>query len=343
MKIERAISSYFDNFFQFILTDKHGVILESNDGLFNIQQHIGKNVEDLFPFLIGYIEETNHLSPRETIELNGVQFSAFAMDGYFDIRFVKINNIGRGNNVFISIQDRTSHYKGRQHHHQLRVNKLLQDDLILQQTKVINQQNEVIKTLIRETHHRIKNNLQVIVSLLNFQKNKADNPIISSVIDQVKNRIHTMAVLHEKLHQSNNLKKVDIKEYLGQLVVELVESNSDKSIEISTDIDHFEMDAHTLVPLSLIINELISNSIKHGFSEQDHGKIELKISHLEEDHFRLIMTDDGSGIPDDLFEKEVDSLGKDLIVLFTEQLKGSIKVIENTKGSSIQIDFRLIE
>lgn len=265
------------------------------------------------------------------------------MDGYFDIRFLKLNNFKAGNAIFISFQDRTSHYKGEQHHHQLRVNKLLQDDLILQQTKVINQQNEVIKTLIRETHHRIKNNLQVIVSLLNFQNNKADNPVISSVIEQIKNRIHTMAVLHEKLHQSNNLKKVDIRDYLNQLVTELVDSNSAKKIELKVDIDSFEMDAKTLVPLSLIINELISNSIKHGFLHKDQGLIELSIHHLKDNLFRLVINDDGIGIPDDLFEKEVDSLGKDLIVLFTEQLKGEIHILENPEGATIRIDFEAIE
>lgn len=342
MKIERAISSYFDNFYQFILTDRYGTILESNDGLFNIQQHIGENVEELFPFLLGYVEETNGLNPKESIELNGVQFSAFALDGYFDIRFVKLSNLKTGGAIFISIQDRTSHYQGRQHQHQLRVNKLLQDDLIIQQTKVINQQNEVIKTLIKETHHRIKNNLQVIVSLLNFQNNKADNPIISAVIEQIKNRIHTMALLHEKLHQSSNLKKVDIQEYLKQLSLELVESNSNKKIDLNVDIDSFEMDSKTLVPLSLIINELISNSIKHGFKDKDSGSIDLSIHQIEGSKFKLLITDNGVGIPEDLFEKEVDSLGKDLIVLFTEQLKGTIKVINNPKGSTIQIEFEAI-
>lgn len=325
------------------MTDERGIVLESNDGLFNIQQHIGENVEDLFPFLIGYIEEANNLKSKESIELNGIQFSAFALDGYFDIRFVKLNNFKSGNAIFISLQDRTAHYKGEQQQHQLRVNKLLQDDLIIQQTKLINQQNEVIKTLIRETHHRIKNNLQVIVSLLNFQNNKADNPIISAVIEQIKNRIHTMAVLHEKLHQSSNLKKVDIQEYLNQLVTELVESNSNKNIGLKVEIDSFEMDAKTLVPLSLIINELISNSIKHGFLDKEKGQIELSIHHLKDNFFRLIIIDDGIGIPNDLFEKEVDSLGKDLIVLFTEQLKGQINVLENKNGATIQIDFEAIE
>lgn len=335
--LDKFILQHINKSRQFILTDDKGVILESNDTFLPLEKYAGKAIEALIPFLAGYIDHIVHSENENRVELNSIEFDIMGLKGKYDLRLIKVEQ-QKKKYVMISLEDRTAFYKRQQSAHQLRVNKILDNDLIREQSEIINKQNEDIKMLVKETHHRIKNNLQVIVSLLNFQSKEVEDPKVEEMFNDVKNRVHSMALLHEKLYRTSNLKNVNVKEYLNMLVGELVDNNSLwKNITYDIDIKKIDLNAKTLVPLGLMINELITNSLKHGFKDKNEGHIVIRLEPTKKpNEFRLLVTDDGVGIPKDIFQKESQSLGTELIQMFAEQLSGEIKILDGP-GTQIEL------
>lgn len=192
------------------------------------------------------------------------------------------------------------------------------NDLILEK-KVVENQNKEKTVLLQEIHHRVKNNLQVIVSLLRLQSHKIRSVSAKEKFQESINRIMTMSLIHQKMYEGDSLSKIDLNDYFNSLINDLIHSNSSgTNISKVIEIEISKVGNKSLIPLALLINELVTNSIKHGFDGVKDGIIDLRISSLGELEFEMIYSDNGTW-KESLQEG---SMGLDLVESFTEQLDG---------------------
>ena len=175
--------------------------------------------------------------------------------------------------------------------------------------------------LLREIHHRVKNNLQVISSLLSLQSRQISDVNVQQAINEGRNRVRSMALIHQNLYQNENLTGVNVHHYLEKLISELLNTYHIKPNDIHLDlnVDNLNLDVDTMIPLGLVINELVSNCLKHAFKEGDNGVISIS---LEETESKLILkvSDNGIGIKEGQFDSSK-SFGNRLIKAFSQKLK----------------------
>ncbi len=213
------------------------------------------------------------------------------------------------------------------------INKKRHNDLL-------NQRNQEKDFLLREIHHRVKNNLQILSSLLNLQADYIQDENALNAIAEGRNRVQSMALIHQQLYSEENMTAVDMKVYLADLCSHLTDSFSDQNteIEIDYDIKVGLFDVETAIPLGLIVNELITNSIKYAFNDRTRGKIMVKLWEVEGTLLCLRVADDGHGITERGSEKEHRSFGTDLIKILSSKLKGTIDV-NTSNGYATDIQF----
>ena len=198
------------------------------------------------------------------------------------------------------------------------------------------------EVLLRELYHRTKNNMQVVSSLIGLKSASINDEHMRTILHEMKNRIQTIALVHQKLYQSQNLSRVDLKEYITDLVNLLISSYASEQdkITLTLNLENINVLIDTAVPCGLIINELISNSFKHAFPEGREGNICVQLKKLEGDTIELIISDNGIGIPDGYDLKKRDTLGMQLFYnIATEQLLGDVNV-ESNQGLSFTIHFK---
>jgi len=195
--------------------------------------------------------------------------------------------------------------------------------------------------LLKEIHHRVKNNLQIISSLLNLQANMLHDELTKAVLFQSKSRIESMCKVHEMLYGSKNLSSINYKNYLNDLIQALFQnaSISTQQIGLELKIKNLTLNLNTAIPLGLIINELVTNSLKYAFLEKPNGLIFIQIIHLKENLYELIYKDDGVGYSPEITFENTQGLGFQLIISLVEQLNGKItrKLVE--KGIHYQLIF----
>lgn len=197
--------------------------------------------------------------------------------------------------------------------------KKLEDELIRK-----NHENEL---LLKEIHHRVKNNLQVISSFLNLQFNRFDDKLVQEALDKSKSRINSMALIHTKLFQSGNLASINFGEYVNQLAASITISYSiDKNIKCLVKESQVIFDIDLSISLGLIITELLTNAYKHAFKGRSEGEIYVEIK-SKADKYELIVADNGTGITND--PKNSQSLGLEIVEALTEQINGTINVTSN--------------
>ena len=212
-----------------------------------------------------------------------------------------------------------------------------------------NIQKELLKLLeqkeilLKEIHHRVKNNLMIISSLLNLQSRYIKDKASKEIFTESQNRAKSMALIHERLYQSNDLKKIDFGEYIRSLSNELFNTyDADPGqITLKINVESLFLDINTTVPLGLIVNELISNCLKHGFPDGRNGEIDVDL-HSKGDYYELSVKDNGIGFPKDLNYENTDSLGLQMIVSLTNQIDGNIK-LNNIVGTEFMITFKEFE
>lgn len=195
--------------------------------------------------------------------------------------------------------------------------------------------------LLKEIHHRVKNNLQIIISLFNLQSSYITDANAQKALREGQNRIKSMALIHERFYQSEGLSKIDFDVYIERLADTILASyntNSEK-IKLEIDAEKISLDIDTAVPCGLIINELINNSVKHAFNESEKGLIYIKLFSLSDNECRLIIGDNGIGINEPFNFENTDTLGMQLIAALTEQIDGKLS-IDHTKGLQFTIDFK---
>ena len=196
--------------------------------------------------------------------------------------------------------------------------------------------------LLREIHHRVKNNMQVISSLLMLQEELSEDEKVIEMLKDSQNRIISMALIHEKLYRSENFSRIDLKEYIDDLVSGLFQSYgiSEDKVALNINAENVLLGIDSAIPCGLIINELVSNSLKHAFPEYESGEINILIHSTDEDMIELSIGDNGIGIPEDLDFRKTESLGLRIVnVLVDNQLHGEI-TLNRARGTEFKIQFR---
>jgi PAS domain S-box-containing protein len=194
--------------------------------------------------------------------------------------------------------------------------------------------------LLKEIHHRVKNNLQIIYSLLNMQARNVNNPAVIGAIRESQNRVRTMALIHERLYMSSNLSDIDLREYITQLLHELYSSYGADPDRIRPELElaDVRMGVDPAIPCGLIVNELISNSLKYAFPEGGKGAIRIGLQITGNGAIRLEVGDTGAGLPEGLDFQKTGSLGLQLVCSLVAQLRGTIR-LESRQGTNFVIEF----
>jgi len=195
--------------------------------------------------------------------------------------------------------------------------------------------------LLREVHHRVKNNLAVICSLFYLQSLHSQDAATVQVFSEMENRVHSMALVHESLYGSENLARIDFAAYAEALAEDIFLSYGVPSapVHLKADLEPVSMSVDLALPCGLILNELISNSLRHGFPNGASGEIKLTLRNLPEGKCSLCVEDSGVGIPADLDVNTNNSLGLRLVRLFTQQIRGSFELVKSDPGTSARLQF----
>ena len=199
-----------------------------------------------------------------------------------------------------------------------------------------NAENEL---LLKEIHHRVKNNLEVVSSLLALQSEKTNDPEIQNAMLASQNRVLSMGILHQKLYQSEHLAFIEMKNYFIHLTENILDSyNAVERVEMEFDMEKMELDIDTAVPVGLIVNELITNALKYAFSVGQIGKIRLRLEKISEKLLQLTISDNGIGKP--LESGSIGTgFGTQLVQLLTKQLEGTLTQ-STDQGTTISIQFK---
>jgi two-component system, sensor histidine kinase PdtaS len=192
--------------------------------------------------------------------------------------------------------------------------------------------------LLREIHHRVKNNLQIISSLLSLQSRSLPDSGAQDAINESRNRVKSMSLIHEQLYQEDNTSGVDMRDYIQRLVSSLVSSYgvSPEKIEVRVDADEILLDVDSAIPLGLILNELISNSMKYAFPGPRSGAITISLKDMMKE-LRLVVQDNGVGYDPD--KKETKSFGLNMVNSLMRKLRAEMSVVSNS-GTSVELTIR---
>lgn len=211
--------------------------------------------------------------------------------------------------------------------------------LVDEKTKDLQSALEEKEILIKEIHHRVKNNMAVVSGLLELQSWQMKEGTARAAIENSRLRIKTMSAIHEKLYSSKNFADINIQEFVADLVSNIEKSlkAGDKKITVEQNVKIEKLDVNRAIPCGLLLNELISNAFEHAFNQRTNGVIQVEFKE-NLDHYHMIVKDDGIGISKDIMEKTRSSLGLTLIKSLTEQIYGKLSIV-NEKGTTVQIIF----
>lgn len=195
------------------------------------------------------------------------------------------------------------------------------------------------ETLLKEIHHRVKNNLIIISSLLNLQADYVTDKASYEMFMESKNRARSMALIHERLYQSTDLREINFGEYIKTLSMDLYKAyvTDSELIKLNLDLESVPVDINTAIPCGLIINELVVNSLKHAFPQDKKGELNIKFR-LKDGNLILKICDNGIGFPKDIDFKNTESLGLNLVNMLVGQIDGKIEMIVNN-GTEFKITF----
>lgn len=195
--------------------------------------------------------------------------------------------------------------------------------------------------LLKEIHHRVKNNMQVVCSLLNLQSEQIQDPAALAAFRESQLRVRSMALLHEKLYQSESLSRINFADYLHGLLDYLFSSFGSRAVHIRREVDvqNVSLSLDTAIPCGLIVNELASNALKYAFVNREHGEVKVQMGLEPDGRYHLRFRDDGVGLPKDLDYRKAGSLGLQLVNLLTHQLHGTLEY-QNGAGAEFHIAFQ---
>ncbi len=197
------------------------------------------------------------------------------------------------------------------------------------------------EVLLKEIHHRVKNNMQVISSMLRLQSNYIEDPKTLELFNESQNRVRSMALVHEQLYRSGDLSRIDFGNYVRSLTSQLARSYESKAnITLQVEIEGITLGVDAGIPCGLIINELVSNAFKHAFRGRDSGTIWVRMWRRDQ-RVVLSVCDDGVGFPKEIDFRNTESLGLQLVTTLTDQLDGTIECESEGQGTEFVITFPL--
>ena len=309
-----------------------------------ISQGIKTFLVSFFILLLFYLLIGRHLYTMAEVarKVGGGSFKPMLEIGHDD----ELSDVARSFNNMISKLD-----ANRSHQEELVIKM---ENVILQLEKEVAERKEIEehlkislkekKTLLQEIHHRVKNNMNVVSSLLKLQANSIDDDRIKEALKESQNRIFTMSAVHETLHGSEDLSEIDLKTYLSKITNSIFQtySTDQRKVKLENNIDNMPISINQASPLGLIINELLSNSLKYAFPEDRTGGITVCMKRIENE-LELKVMDDGIGIPMDFDWRNSKSLGLKLVrTLVENQLDGSVDM-ESKNGTKFIIKFNIDE
>ncbi|MBS7229605.1 ATP-binding protein [Flavobacterium psychroterrae] len=227
--------------------------------------------------------------------------------------------------------------KSKKKSHQILQSK---DNEIGKRNEALNKLYAEKEWLLKELHHRVKNNLQIVISLLNTQSAYLENKDALLAIQDSQHRMNAMSLIYQKIYESENLEIIDMCWYIPELVNYLKGVfNTDKKISYKLDIECVDLDISKAIPLGLILNEAIINAIKYAYPETVQGEVNIRLKKIEDEMYQLIISDNGVGVPDHFELKNRNSLGMNLMHGLSSQVDGTFN-IESKNGLTITINFK---
>jgi PAS domain S-box-containing protein len=338
-KVEEALKKSEDRFRQVAENAREWIWEVDREGLYIYSSPV---VEDILGYkpeeLVGKKHFYDLFHPEEGEKMRELAFEVFSKRETFR-EFVTPNIHKNGKTVWLStsgvpIFDENGEFIGYRGA-DIDITERIKAE---EQIKISLRENEI---LLREIHHRVKNNMQIVCSLFNLHKNSIKDKEAYQIILECQNRIRAMALVHEKLYRTESFSDVNLKEYIRDMVnnlIEFYEVNPDK-IVLKIDIeDNILLDINSAIPCGLIVNELITNSLQYAFPGGMKGEINIKVR-LIDNEIRMSITDNGIGLPADFHKKKTESMGFFIIDTLIRQLNGKIEIRGNN-GAKIFISFR---
>jgi PAS domain S-box-containing protein len=324
--------TYFENLFQ--MSPDALVIADNEDKIIQIN--------DEFEKLFGYSKEEakgifiDDLIVPEELKGEGDEKNKSVAEGN-KIHFESVRQHKNGKKIFIDALGKPIVVEG---------NKLAVQGIYRDISERKKHEEQIIKDLeekeilLKEVHHRVKNNMQIISSMLKLQSRYIDDEKALELFKNSQNRVKSMALIHERIYKSPDLASVNFEDYVKSLGVSLflnygVNTNN---VSFETQVDSVSVNMNTAIPLGLIINELISNALKHAFPQNRKGKLKISFSRNADGKHKLIVEDNGVGIKQDIDLNEAETLGMQLVNALTSQLQGSLKII-NENGTKVRLTF----
>ena len=212
------------------------------------------------------------------------------------------------------------------------------EEQVKAQTEKINASLNEKVLLLREIHHRVKNNLQLIISLTNLQMRESSNPQLIQMMKETQNRVRAMSLVHERLYQSDDIARINLADYTRFLATQIFGfyGTSARQVKLTLDVDRIMLDINTAIPTGLILNELVSNALKHAFPDNLVGEVSIT-AREEGNAFVLQVRDTGIGMPAGFDWKESQTLGLRLVWILTEQLNGTAELLPAEKGTAFSL------
>jgi PAS domain S-box-containing protein len=196
--------------------------------------------------------------------------------------------------------------------------------------------------LLKEVHHRVKNNLQIISSLMELQAGKHEGQTVREAFDVSQRRVRTMALVHEQLYASGNLARIDFGHHLAQIARELCAAYARIEVELDISVDPIQLPVDLAIPCGLIANELLTNALKHAFVDRERGVITIRLQHTDPEHAVMLIADDGVGFVVNSKHHDGGTLGMRLVTTLVDQIMGELNV-DTSKGSSFRLSIPLTQ
>ena len=279
---------------------------------------IGKKMTDVYPFLpAATVEESRSVFQSGEPMLTTQHTTVEGRTHITETRKIPMMKDGRVEQVMHIVRDVT---REREY-----------EDLKLRNAE----QKEL---LLREIHHRVKNNLAIVISMLSLQARSNPDPILTGIIQDIELRIRSMALIHEHLYRSENLDRIPLADYLKSLSAVIASTFQRPNIHFHSQLESMDSNIEAALPVGLIANELLTNAFKYAFPGGTGGNITLSLKQLEGDQVEMTVSDDGIGLPEHFSVEEQSTLGMFMVRLLIEQLYGKLQ-IENEKGTTFRITF----
>ena len=328
LKQSAKLKAIFDSGSHMIWSiDKNFSITSSNENFNKVfQLYTGDSTEKLF-------EKTDPENRKEKTEK---YLSAFkGLSQHFEVKLQDEKNNTQWAEIFLEpvFDEKGSVYEVSGIAHNITQRKIAEEQ--------IRQSLKEKEVLLKEVHHRVKNNLQVISSILNLQSTYVRDNYTLNLLKECQNRIKSMAFIHESLYQTKDFSEINFSEYIILLVKNLIHSYNtyDNRIKTRFEVENLFLNLDTSIPCGLIVNELVSNALKYAFPENYEGHIFVQLK-TKDDMVILSISDNGIGLPRDIDYRNTESLGLQLVVTLVEQISGEME-LNTDKGTNFTIKFKL--